>query len=448
MYFMKTFLSVGSARTLQEPVGSMVNITIDKRHDNQKKLQIQEHCRSVRADVDLKPYLDSSAHRRELYVFFCPNYFPHVGGVERYTYGLTRELLKKGKNVLIITSSMKGTSRYSRDKDGAEIYRIPSVYVLSDRMPLMLPGNHWKRLDRILACYDSVRIVIQTMLYPMSLFALRYAKKRGYPYTIICHGSNYVCLRDSVVDKMEHCYEKWMLRQAQKAEAVFFAVSKSGQQWLEENFGIMTKGVLYNSLDSQVVESVCSSDTAPLFRGNKTASDTRIFAFVGRLISEKGIYQLLNAFNRLRAEGRNIALLVIGDGPEMEHMKKISGDQVFFLGYRSNSDTLSFLRESDCLCLPSDSEGGMPTVVLEAALCGCYIIVSPYGGSREFISSDRYGYLMEGNSEEDVYTAMKFFLENQERCGEVVKACRQHFLTDGFTWENTCKSLMSFFGDI
>ncbi len=30
MYFMKTFLSVGSAPTLQEPVGSMVNITIDK----------------------------------------------------------------------------------------------------------------------------------------------------------------------------------------------------------------------------------------------------------------------------------------------------------------------------------------------------------------------------------------------------------------------------------
>lgn len=76
MYFMKTFLSVGSARTLQEPVGSMVNITIDKRHDNQKKLQIQEHCRSVRADVDLKPYLDSSAHRKELYVFFAPTIFP------------------------------------------------------------------------------------------------------------------------------------------------------------------------------------------------------------------------------------------------------------------------------------------------------------------------------------------------------------------------------------
>ena len=112
---------------------------------------------------------------KELYVFFSTNYFPHVGGVERYTYGLTRELLKCGKHVIIVTSSMKGVPDYSVDDDGAEIYRVPSAYVIGDRMPLPLPGKAWNAVETAIKSFDQVKAVIQTMLYPMSRKgALRY----------------------------------------------------------------------------------------------------------------------------------------------------------------------------------------------------------------------------------------------------------------------------------
>jgi len=381
---------------------------------------------------------------KELYVFFSANYFPHIGGVERYTYGLTRALLKCGKHVAIVTSSMKNEPRYSVDSDGAMIYRVASAYVLGDRMPLMLPGTAWRRLKNVFGDYDQVRVIIQTMLYPMSLWALHFAKKNKYPFIVISHGANYVCLGHRVVDWMEHKYEKFMLRQAKRKCATFFSVSKSGGDWLS-TFQISPCGVLYNSVDHFAIEDIYTSAPEGIRSKLKIPEKAVVFSFVGRLIAEKGVFQLINAFSKLRSEGWKISLFVIGDGPEMKTLKKKKKDQIVYFGYKSNLEVLHILKESDCLCLPSDSEGGLPTVILEAILCRNYIITSPYGGAMEVITSNKYGYVMTGNSENNIYDAMKFFLEHREMCSQTADLCRQHFYEDGYTWENTCSRLMSYF---
>lgn len=383
---------------------------------------------------------------KELYVFFSANYFPHIGGVERYTYGLTRELLKFGKHVAIVTSSMKNEPCYAVDHDGAKIYRIPSVYTLGDRMPLMFPGTVWRRLNNEFDDYDQVRVVIQTMLYPMSLWALHFAKKNKYPFIVISHGANYVCLGHSLIDWIEHKYEKLMLQQAKRNQATFFSVSKSGGDWLS-TFQICPYGVLYNSVDYLEIDRICESALGSIRNELGIQESTVVFSFVGRLIAEKGIFQLVDAFSQLVSEGWDIRLFAVGDGPEMEALKAKDQDGIVYFGYKPHQETICILKECDCFCLPSDSEG-MPTVVLEAMLCGNYIITSPYGGGAEVVTSDKYGYVMGGNSKDDIYRALKYFLEHREICNRAADLCRKHFFDGGFTWENTCSQLISYFDKV
>lgn len=380
---------------------------------------------------------------KEVYVFFSANYFPHVGGVERYTYSLTRELLKCGKHVLIVTSSIKDEPNYIMDKDGAEIYRMPSIYILGDRMPIPLPGKGWNTVKNVIRSYDQVRIVIQTMLYPMSLWAINFADKNKYPYIVISHGSNYVCQGHSLIDWMEHKYERFMLKQAKKKHSTFFSVSKSGGVWLR-SFQIYPYGVLYNSVDYFEIDNICKNTSESVRSKLGIKKNTAVFAFVGRLITEKGIFQLADAFSQLVSEGWDISLFIVGDGPEMNVLKAKYQDRIVYFGYKSHQETICILKESDCFCLPSDSEG-MPTVVLEAILCGNYIVTSPYGGAAEIVTSDEYGCVMSGNSRDDVYCTLKYFLEHQERCNRAADLCRRYFFEGGFTWENTCKYLMAHF---
>jgi len=382
---------------------------------------------------------------KEIYVFFSANYFPHIGGVERYTYGLTRELIKHGKDVAIITSSIKNEPRYTEDSDGAKIYRVPSTYVLGDRMPLMFPGRGLRRLKDVFEGYDQIRVIIQTMLYPLSLWALGFAKKNKYPCIVISHGVNYVCQGHSPLDWIERKYENFMLRQARSQHADFFAVSKSGGEWLNA-FQITSHGVLYNSVDYLEIRNICEDSLGEIRKKFEISEDTTVFSFAGRIIPEKGIFQLVDAFSQLVSEGWDIRLLIVGDGPKLNVLKAEKKDRIVYFGYKPHHETIRILKASDCFCLPSNSEG-MPTVIMEAALCGNYIITSPYGGGSEIIASEQYGYVMDGNSKDDVYQAMKYFLEHRENCNRAADLCQQNFFKGGFTWRDTCSRLVSYFDE-
>lgn len=55
--------------------------------------------------------------------FFSAQYLPHMGGVENYTYNISKELIRKGNEVIIVTSHVKG-QKYYEICEGIEIYRI------------------------------------------------------------------------------------------------------------------------------------------------------------------------------------------------------------------------------------------------------------------------------------------------------------------------------------
>ncbi len=106
--------------------------------------------------------------------------------------------------------------------------------------------------------------------------------------------------------------------------------------------------------------------------------------FIGRLVGKKGLAVGLQAlaYTKLDFPWK---LTVIGDGPLRTHLEQQTAalglrDRVTFAGYRSLSEIRSAIQDHDLLFQPSrtaadgDSEGGAPTVILEAQACGLPVV--------------------------------------------------------------------------
>lgn len=125
-----------------------------------------------------------------------------------------------------------------------------------------------------------------------------------------------------------------------------------------------------------------------------------VVSFIGRLVQEKGIFDLLEAFNSIK--DKNIKLLVIGDAGKSERdqetvkmLQQYNNPNVIFTGYRT--DIPELLTLTDIFCLPSYREG-MPRSIIEAMAMECAIVATNIRGSREEVDHGKNGYLVELNN--------------------------------------------------
>ncbi len=105
---------------------------------------------------------------------------------------------------------------------------------------------------------------------------------------------------------------------------------------------------------------------------------------------------LLHALTILREQGLSLTMLIVGDGPERQHIEQMIGElglgpeQVRLLGIRS--DVMDLLAASDFFVLPSEMEG-LPVSMLEALKQRLPVIATPVGGVPELITHDLNGLL-------------------------------------------------------
>ena len=150
------------------------------------------------------------------------------------------------------------------------------------------------------------------------------------------------------------------------------------------------------------------------------------FLFIGRVMKEKGVDELLESMKSLVGEGVHCSLDILGYYEEDYKDKLDEAVKDGWLRYHGNKpDVRPFIAACDCFVLPSYHEG-MANTNLECASSGRPIITSNIPGCKEAIV-DGSGLLCEPKSVESLYLAMKkmivFSREERERMG---RAGRKH----------------------
>ena len=135
------------------------------------------------------------------------------------------------------------------------------------------------------------------------------------------------------------------------------------------------------------------------------------FLFIGRVMREKGIGELFDAAERLKRDGMDIVVDVVGSFEE-DYKEKVNDlDKRGIIKYHGyQSDVKQFIRNSNCFVLPSYHEG-MANTLLECGAMGRPLITSNIHGCLEAVKDGETGFLCNAKDTDDLYGKMKRFFE-------------------------------------
>lgn len=156
-----------------------------------------------------------------------------------------------------------------------------------------------------------------------------------------------------------------------------------------------------------------------------------VFLCLGRITNDKGIRELLSAFERIVQDKVKTELLIVGpidkDFTEFEKITNGSIKGVHYFGFTSNPE--QFMHIADVFCLPSYREG-FGTVVLEAAAMGVPAIGTNIYGLSDAIIDKTTGVLVKPMDTDSLYQAMQFFLNNRDKCTAMGIAAKKRAIND------------------
>lgn len=156
--------------------------------------------------------------------------------------------------------------------------------------------------------------------------------------------------------------------------------------------------------------------------------DKFTFLFIGRLVGDKGIHELVDAFEALSSNYPQIQLILVGpEEPELDPLKEETREKINRIPnihcVGSQKDVRPWYAAANALVFPSYREG-FPNVVIEAGAMGLPSIVTDINGSREIIMDGVNGVIVPSKDTPALQKAMENFISHPNQAKEMGEKAR------------------------
>ena len=324
-----------------------------------------------------------------------------VGGAERVLINLVNSLDAARYDVTVM--SVFKQSVYENYRCAFTDSLAPHVkykYLIDNSNPLKYKAFNY-------AFYHGSKRLLHQLLIGSS-YDVEIAWYEGMPTTFLAHSSNqhsrklaWLHYGDGFANLSEVQRDTYLreYRQYDTIVGVSNGVCRNFQERLAKDFPLIA---CYNIMDDKEILSKAGAFTVE-------RETPLTFVSVGRLISVKGYDRIINACARLKQEGFDFRLWLIGEGSEHEALqnqiwKLWLEQEVKMLGNQDNP--YPYMKAADWFVSSSLAEG-FSTVLTEACIIGTPIISTRCLGTAELLGENgEYG-LMTENAEEPLYQAMK-----------------------------------------
>ena len=354
-------------------------------------------------------------------ICFISNLYPPfvIGGAEISVKRAAGELVKKGNEVLVITTSPNRKSSIE-DINGVRVYRI-------NPLNLYTMYNHQKQPEILKPIWHGIDlwnphsyVVVKNILKKempdvvhvhnfkgLSLSVFSAVKRLNLPLIFTAHDYSLICPRANLVNGSgEICNNPSRLCKA------YVKI----QKYLVNN-----KPDVVTAPSQFIIDKLKASG---LFEGVKTIKlplgiklndekaekkyDVIDILYVGALSRHKGVHVLINAFKELDYD--NIILHILGKGKDEDEFKKIAGSdkKIIFHGFVPDEELMQLYQKANVVVVPSIWYDNSPMVIYESFKNGTPVIGSRIGGIPELVEDKYNGFLFEAG---DV-CELKEMLEN------------------------------------
>lgn len=196
-------------------------------------------------------------------------------------------------------------------------------------------------------------------------------------------------------------------------------------------------------------ESTTFSSAKPNLHKESQKKELFTFVFVGRIVGDKGINELIEAFKRLKPHSAKLILV----GPYEENLDPVKAETKSEIDNNPNiewvgmqSDVRPFYEQADAFVFPSYREG-FPNTVLEAGAMGLPSIVTNINGANEIIIPEENGLIIPSKDADALYQAMQRFIDEPDLIAKM-KVNARPMVIDRFEqkyiWNELLKVYQSF----
>lgn len=366
-------------------------------------------------------------------VQLTPYFYPHLGGVESHVLELSKQLKKKGHEVLVVTTKLEGTKDRSL-VEGVPVKRV-EPFTIQFSTPI-IPD-----LSKSLMEEDFDILHSHSPPPLLSFFGLRNAKKRDIPFVFTYHCDMEIpnIFGPLIVSLYMRTIGTYTVSQADKIITTTDTYGATSRVVWQEDAEVIPNAVDTNRFNP--------NNDGSWVREKLRITDEKLVMYVGRIVYHKGLEYFVRSAKHL---GPDVKHLLVGTGefrPELERIIEEEGleNKVMFAGRVPNKDLADYYAATDVFVLPSVSRlEAFGIVALEAMASGTPVIVSDIPGVREVIVEGKHGLLAEPMNSRDLAGKIRTILRNPEMAEKMGKNGRKR-VVNKFTWEKVADDIMEIY---
>lgn len=366
-------------------------------------------------------------------LILCYEYPPIGGGGAKVVYGLTTRLSKLGHEVDLVTMGYKKFARFEKN-DNLNIYRVKCLRLKAN---ICTPVEMVTYLVSALflvtkLCRKNKYLINHThFIFPDGVIAYIIKKIFGIPYILTAHGSDVPGYNPNRF-KLLHYFLTFFWKKIVNNSSIVICASRSIQELVLKTEANVKTELIPNGIDLQK------------FSPGKTKK--KRILFVSRMFERKGVQYFLNALQGL---DHCFEVYVVGDGPYLENLKKLSDSlnlNVVFSGFiDNNSKMLKDLYETSMIFVFTSESENFPIVLLEAMTAGLAIITTNDTGCAE-VAGDT-ALLVQPKNSSAIRKALLLLMDDEILCSRLGSAARKR-VEDKFSWEATVAKHINLYNKI
>ncbi len=363
-----------------------------------------------------------------------------VGGISPHVYDLSKQLVKQGVEVHVVTKETPLAPDEEVEPSGVHVHRvhleskpndfIHEIQLLNDVTEIRVRQllEDWRRGGQptIFHAHDWLSLDAARELkyeYMLPMVATVHATEEGRNGGIHTDMQSYI-----------HEQEYWLTYEAWRV--IVCSEYMRGEVVRSFNVPVNKTDVIFNGVEAKKFEFDWTEDERVAWRNRFAAPNEKIVIYVGRFVREKGIHVLLDAASAVLAHDPNTKFVIVGGGMRDKYERFVEwyglSDKVLFTGFMANRNLYSMYRIADVAVFPSLYEP-FGIVALEAMASGAPVVTSDAGGLAEVVLHDRTGTISYAGDPNSLAWAILRVINDPDRSQRLSLKARERLHTD-FDW--------------
>lgn len=371
-------------------------------------------------------------------------FHPFVGGSERHMYELGKRMART-EEISVVTSRLDGTEPYE-EIENMRVHRLETRHY---KMPLIYPPpmpvtkGVMDKLEELDREHDFDAFNLHGRWFGSYNRVVDYAAKKNKLFVLTLHNARPFGISPSV-SLFGAVYESLRGKHVIKSADRLISVSEALKRDIME-YGIDGDkiSVIYNGVDTGFYKPSGKS-----FQDKYKDGFDHLLVFVGRIIQQKGLNDLIDAMPAVLKEHPKTRILLVGKGKQegqlRDKIKQMGLEKhMVFTGFIPDGQMPELYSSADVFVLPSLWET-FGFVLAEAASCGVPLCASNAGGIPEVVEDGGNGLIFEKGNPKDIAAKLNTMLDDPDALTQMGRRSRE-LAVQKFDWEIIKEQTLAFY---